>query len=90
MRPTSCATSNGTGISSPTQEGMEPISLTCSTRSSSSMISTMRHDLPRVMKVANGSAKEMTKLSSRVPTILREPMSRMRYVRSSGIMDMLS
>ncbi|OPY28215.1 MAG: hypothetical protein A4E31_00876 [Methanomassiliicoccales archaeon PtaU1.Bin030] len=42
------------------------------------------------MKAAYGSAKETTNDSSRVPMIRREEMSRIRNVRSSGIMDRLS
>jgi len=54
------------------------------------MTSTMRQERPRVMNVAYGSAKEMTKLSSRVPTTFLVPISLIRNVRSSGIMEILS
>ncbi len=83
------ATSNGTGMSEPVQEGTEPISLASSTRSSSSLISTILQVLPLAMNMAYSSAKVATKLSSSVPMTDLVPMSRMRYVLSSGIIEML-
>ena len=90
MRPTSMATSYGTGMSDPTQLGTDPTSRASSTRISSSRISTMRQVLPLAMNIAYSSANDATKLSSRVPMIARVPMSLIRYERSSGIMEMLS
>ena len=90
MRPTSIATSYGTGMSDPTQLGTDPTSRASSTRISSSRISTILQVLPLAMNMAYSSAKDATKLSSSVPMTARVPMSRIMYERSSGIIEMFS
>ena len=62
-------------MSEPTQLGTDPTSLTSSTRISSSRISTILQVLPLAMNMAYSSAKEATKLSSRVPMTALVPMS---------------
>ena len=42
------------------------------------------------MNMAYSSAKDATKLSSRVPMTARVPMSLIMYERSSGIIEMFS
>src|SRR5438093_2284670 len=61
MRPTSCATSNGTGMSSPTHDGTSPISRTGSTSRWSSLKSTNRQAEPRMMKLSPSFAFSATR-----------------------------
>ena len=77
-------------MSEPTQFGTEPTSRASSTRISSSRISTILQVRPLAMNMAYSSAKEATKLSSRVPMTARVPMSLIMYERSSGIIEMFS
>ncbi len=56
MRPTSWATSKGTGRSSPTQLGMAPSSDERSTTMDSSSRSTMSQGTPFTMNLAEGAA----------------------------------
>src|SRR5437899_768972 len=90
MRPTSWATSNGTGMSSPTHEGTSPISRTGSTRIWSSLKSTNRQAEPRMMKLSPSFAFSATNHSSRVPIARRDERSITRYVFTSGIIEMFS
>src|SRR5207237_1158639 len=80
----------GTGMSSPTQEGTSPISRTGSTKMWSSLKSTKRHAVPRMMKLSPSFAFSATNHSSNVPIARREEMSTTRYVLTSGIMEMFS
>ena len=89
-RPTSWATGNETGMSSPIQLGTSPISRTASTMIRSSLNSTNRHVVPRITNVAPSFAFSATNHSSRVPITLRAPMSTTRYVCTSGIIEMFS